>query len=89
MATAKHIFQQLAFNPANQKLIDFLDELQELADDACGVAAQVIKEQLIYAKMPPRLKKSIYLAHMACGTHERIASHLEKELEVNDLKALE
>ena len=31
MATAKHKFQQLVFNPANQKLIDFLDELQELA----------------------------------------------------------
>ena len=27
MATAKHKFQQLVFNPANQKLIDFLDEL--------------------------------------------------------------
>ena len=31
MATAKHKFQQLVFNPANQKLIDFLDELQKLA----------------------------------------------------------
>ena len=28
MATAKHKFQQLVFNPVNQKLIDFLDELQ-------------------------------------------------------------
>ena len=27
MATAKHKLQQLVFNPANQKLIDFLDEL--------------------------------------------------------------
>ena len=27
MATAKHKFQRLVFNPANQKLIDFLDEL--------------------------------------------------------------
>ena len=27
MATAKHKFHQLVFNPANQKLIDFLDEL--------------------------------------------------------------
>ena len=31
MATAKHKFQQLVFNLANQKLIDYLDELQELA----------------------------------------------------------
>ena len=29
LATAKHKFQQLVFNPANQKLIDFLDELQK------------------------------------------------------------
>ena len=28
MATAKHKFHRLVFNPANQKLIDFLDELQ-------------------------------------------------------------
>ena len=53
MATAKHKFQRLVFNPANQKLIDFLDELQKLAKDAFGVAAQVIIEQFIYAKMPP------------------------------------
>ena len=59
MATAKHKFQQLVFNPANQKLIDFLDELQKLANDAFGVAAQAIIDQFIYAKMPPHLKKSI------------------------------
>ena len=57
MATAKHKFQRLVFNPANQKLIDFLDELQRLAKDAFGVAAQAIIEQFIYAKMPPHLKK--------------------------------
>ena len=38
MATAKYKFQQLVFNPANQKLIDFLDELQKLAKNALGVA---------------------------------------------------
>ena len=40
MATAKHKFQRLVFNPANHKLIDFLDELQKLAKDAFAVAAQ-------------------------------------------------
>ena len=34
MATTKHKFQQLVSNLANQKLIDFLDELQKLAKDA-------------------------------------------------------
>ena len=57
METAKHKFQKLVFNPANQKLVDFLDELQKLAKDAFGIAAHAIIEQFIYAKMPPNLKK--------------------------------
>ena len=87
MATAKHKFQRLVFNPANQKLIDFLDELQKLAKDAFGVAAQAIIEQFIYAKMPPHLKKSINQAHLENGTYEQIVTHLEKELELNGLEA--
>ena len=89
MATAKHKFQRLVFNPANQKLIDFLDELQKLAKDAFGVAAQAIIELFIYAKMPPHLKKSINQAHLENGTYEQIVSHLEKELELNGLEAPE
>ena len=63
MATAKHKFQPLVLNPANQKLIEFLDELQKLAKDSFGVAAQAIIEQFKYVKMPPHLKKSINQAH--------------------------
>ena len=55
MGTAKHKFRRLVFNPANQKLIEFLDELQKLAKNAFGVATQAIIEQFIYAKMPPHL----------------------------------
>ena len=86
MATAKHKFQQLVFNPVNQKVIDFLDELQKLAKDAFGVAAQAIIDQFIYAKMPPHLKKSINQAHLENGTYEQIVTHLEKELELNSLE---
>ena len=85
--TAKHKFQRLVFNPSNQKLIDFLDELQKLAKDAFGVAAQAIIGQLIDAKMPPHLKKSINQAHLENGKYEQIVSHLEKELELNGLEA--
>ena len=85
-ATAKHKFQQLVFNPANQKLIDFLDELQNLAKDSFGVDAQAIIEQFIYAKMPPHLKKSINQAHSENGTYEQIVTHLERELELNSLE---
>ena len=87
MVTAKHKFQRLVFNHANQKLIDFLDELQNLAKDAFGVAAQAIIEQFIYAKMSPHLKKSINQAHLENGTYEKIVSHVEWELELNGLEA--
>ena len=87
MATAKHKFQKLVFNPANQKLVDFLDELQKLAKYAFGIAAHAIIEQFIYAKMPPHLKKSRNQAHMENGTYEQIVTHLERELELNGLEA--
>ena len=44
MATTKHKFQKLVFNPANQKLVDFLDELQKLAKDALGTAHAIIEQ---------------------------------------------
>ena len=83
MTTAKHKFQRLVFDPVKQKLFDFLDELQKLAKDTFGVAAQAIIEQFIHAKIPPHLKKSINQAHLENGTYEQIVSHLERELEIN------
>ena len=67
--TTKHKFQKLVSNPANQELVDFLDELQKLAKDAFGKAADAIIGQFIYAKMPPHLKKSINQAHLENGTY--------------------
>ena len=87
MATAKHKFQKLVFNPANQRLVDFLDELQRLAKDAFRVAAHAIIEQFIYAKMPTHLKKSKNQAPLENGTYEQIVTHLEIELELNGLEA--
>ena len=86
MATAKHKVQKLLFNPANQKLIDFLDELQKLAKDAFGIAAHAIIDQFIYAKKPPHLKKSMDQAHLENGTYEQIVTHLERELELKSLE---
>ena len=77
MATAKHEFEKLVFNPANQKLVNFPDELQRLAKDAFGIATQAIIEQFIYAKMSPHLKKSKNQAHLENGTYEQIVTHLE------------
>ena len=83
MATAKHKFQKIVFNPANQNIVDSLDELQKLAKNAFRIAVHAIIEQFIYAKMPPHMKKSINQAHLEKGTHEQIVTQLEKELELN------
>ena len=64
-----------------------MDELPEMAEDAIGVAVQAIIGQLVYAKKPPHLKKSINQAHLKNCTYEQIVTHLEKELELNGLEA--
>ena len=87
MATAKHNFQKLVFNPANQKLVDILDELQKLAKDVFGIAAHAIIEQFIYDKMPQHLKKSISQAHLENSKYEQIVIHLERDVELNGLEA--
>ena len=85
MATAVVKSQKLVFNPANQELVDFLDELQKLAKDAFGIAA--ITDQFIYAKLPQRLKKSLNEAQLENVTSEQFVTHLEKKIELKDLDA--
>ena len=85
IATAEHKFERLVFKPANQNITDFLDELQKLAEDAFGVAAQAIVEQFIYAELHLRLKKSNNQAHSENGKYEQIVSHLERKIELNGL----
>ena len=78
MAAAKRKFQKILLNPANHKLVDFLDELQKMAKDAFGTAADAIIEQFIYANMSPHLKKSLNQAHLEKGIYEQIVTHLER-----------
>ena len=59
LASTKHKFQRLVFNPANQNSKDFVDELQKLAKFTFAVATQAIIEHFIYANMPPHLMKLI------------------------------
>ena len=87
MATAKHKFKKRVFNPANQKLVDFIDELQKLAKYAFGIAAHAIIEQFIHVKKPPHPEKSMNQAHLERVTYEHIVTHLEGELELNDFEA--
>ena len=88
MATAKHKFQELVFNPANHNLEDFLDELHKLTKDAFRIAAHAIIEQFIYAQLPPHLERSVNQAHLENDTYEQIATRREKELELNGLEPL-
>ena len=55
-ASAKHRFNRLAFDPENQKLPDFLEELQESSEKAFGENAYQMTENLLFAEMPPHLK---------------------------------
>ena len=64
-----------------------MDELQNLAKNALGAAAQVINELFLDAKMPLHLNKSINQAHLGSVTYEQIVSHLEMEIEVKGLEA--
>ena len=44
-------------------------------------------ENLLYAKMPPHLKKSINQAYLENGNNDQIVKHLEREMELNGLEA--
>ena len=86
-ASAKHRFNRLFFDPENQKFPDFLEELEESAEKAFGVNAHQMIENLLYAKMPPHLKKSINQAYLENGTYNQIVKHLEQEMELNGLES--
>ena len=45
-------------------LSDFLKELKEGAERTFGPLAQQMIDSLVYAKLPPDLKRSINLAHL-------------------------
>ena len=79
IATVKHKFPRLVFSTANQKVIDFPEEIQKLAKNAFGVSTQALIEQFNYAKMyHPHLKKSINQEHLENGTYKQVVSHLGK-----------
>ena len=43
-------------------------------------------DSLLYAKLPPKLKRSVNMARLENGTYEEIVAHLERELELNALE---
>ena len=85
-ATAKHKWHKLTFDPNTKSLPDFLEELNECAKKAFGDNAQHMIDSLLYAKLPPHLKRSLNLAHLENGTYDQIVAHLERELELSGLE---
>ena len=85
-ATAKHKWHKLTFDPNTKSLPDFSEELNECAERAFGDNAQHMIDSLLYAKLPPHLKRSLNLAYLENGTYYQIVAHLERELELSGLE---
>ena len=85
-ATAKHKWHKLTFDPNTKSLPDILEELNECAKRAFGENAQHMIDSLLYAKLPPLLKRSLNLAYLENGTYDQIVAHLERELELRGLE---
>ena len=84
--TAKHKWHKLVLDPNTIKLPDFPEELNQGAEKAFGENAQAIIDSLLYAKLPPKLKRSVIMARLENATYEEIVTHLERELELNGLE---
>ena len=85
-ATAKHKWHRLVFDPNTMKLPDFLKELNQGAEKAFGDHAQKMIDSFLYAKLPPKLKRSVNMARLENGSYDEIVAHLERELELNALE---
>ena len=85
-ATAKHKRHKLTFDPNMKSLSDFLEKLNECAEGTFGDNAQHMVDRLLYAKLPPHLKRSLNLAYLEIGTYDKIVAHLERELELSGLE---
>ena len=85
-ATAKHKWHRLVFDPNTIKLPYFLEELNQGAEKAFGKNAQAMIDRLLYAKLPPKLKRSVNMARLENATWVAIVTHLERELELNGLE---
>ena len=64
MAKARCEWDALKFDPSTQKLHEFLDVLQKIAEEAFGSEAQQFIDKAIYAKMPHHVKKILNGAYL-------------------------
>ena len=85
-ATAKNKWHKLTFDRKKKPLSDFLEEFNECAKSAFGDNAQHMMDNLLYAKLPPHLKRSLNLAYLESGTYDQKVAHLAKGIEVSGLE---
>ena len=85
-AMAKHKWHRLVFDSNTTKLPDFLEELNQGAEKAFRDNAQKMIDNLLYAKLPLKLKRSVNMARLENGSYDEIVAHLERELELNALE---
>ena len=81
-ATAKHKWHRLIFDPNTMKVPNFLKELNQGAEKVFGENAKGMIDSLFFAKLPPKLKRSVNMARLENGTYEENVAHLERELEL-------
>ena len=84
--SAKHKRHCLVFDPNTIKLPDFLEELNQGAETVFGENAHAMIGSLLYAKLPPKLKRSVNMDRLENATYEEMVTHLERELELNGLE---
>ena len=75
----------LKFDPATQKLHEFLDSLQKTAKEAFGSDAQQVIDKAIHAKMPDHVQKIPNRAYLEDKPYNEIVLHLEREMRLNGL----
>ena len=68
------------------KLPYFLEELNQGAEKAFGNHTQKMIDSLLYAKLPPKLKRSVNMARLKNGSYDEIVAHLERVLELDALE---
>ena len=85
-ATAKHNWHCQVFDPNTMKLPDFLEELNQGSQTVFEDHAQKMVDSLLYAKLPPELKRSVNMARLANGSYDEDVAHLGRELQPNALE---
>ena len=81
-ATAKRKWYRLVFDPYTMKLPDFLKELNQKAEKAFVDNDQKMIDSFFYAKLPPKLKRSVNMTRLENESYDEIVAHLERELEL-------